>query len=185
MSTLKVLGLAGALLAGAVAAASAAAAASPGLGRPATAAEIQAVDISIPPDGHTLPPGSGSVVQGAAMFAAKCQVCHGPAGVGGPNDRLTGGLGSLATPKPVKTLNSFWPYATTAFDYIRRAMPLTAPQSLSNDEVYALVAYLLSVDGVVAPDATLDAKTLPLVKMPNRDGFQSWEAKYRPKTAVR
>ena len=183
MSTLKVLGLTGVVLAGAVAAASAAAPASPGLGRPATAAEVQAIDISIPPDGHTLPPGSGSAAQGAVIFAGKCQVCHGSAGVGGPNDRLTGGVGSLATPKPVKTIASYWPYATTAFDYIRRAMPLTAPQSLSNDEVYALVAYLLSVDGVVARDAVLDAKTLPLVKMPNRDGFQSWEARYRPKGA--
>ncbi|MDB5461600.1 MAG: cytochrome c class, partial [Caulobacteraceae bacterium] len=174
-----------ALMGGAAAAAPAATPQTPRLGRPATAAELQAVDISIGPDGGALPAGSGSAVQGAAVFAAKCQACHGAAGAGGPNDRLTGGVGSLATPKPVKTLNSFWPYATTAFDYIRRAMPLTAPQSLTNDEVYALVAYLLSVDGIVARDAALDARTLPLVKMPNRDGFESWEAKYRPRTAAR
>jgi cytochrome c len=188
MPTPKPLALALLLLTAGVAAA--ATPASPGLGRPATPAEIQAVVISIPPDGHTLPPGSGTVAQGAAIFAAKCQACHGAAGVGGPNDRLTGGIGSLTTPKPVKTVASFWPYATTAFDYIRRAMPITQPQSLKDDEVYALVAYLLSVDGIVAPDATLDARSLPLVKMPNRDGFQSWADRYGPgakagKTAAR
>jgi cytochrome c len=159
--------------------------AAPRLGRPATAAEVQAVDISIPPDGRTLPPGSGSVAQGAAIFAAKCQVCHGAAGVGGPNDRLTGGIGSLTSAKPVKTVASFWPYATTVYDYIRRAMPLTAPQSLSNDEVYALTAYLLSVDRIVPGDAVLDAASLPKVKMPNRDGFVAWAARYGPSGAAR
>ena len=139
--------------------------------------QLAAIDISIPPDGHGLPAGSGSATQGAAIFAAKCQVCHGANGVGGPNDRLTGGIGSLATPKPVKTVASFWPYATTVFDYIRRAMPITAPQSLTNDEAYALTAYLLSVDGIVPKDAVLDAKSLPQVKMPNRDGFVSWAAR--------
>jgi mono/diheme cytochrome c family protein len=156
------------------------AAPAPGLGHTPGAEQLADIDISIPPDGHGLPAGSGSAGQGAAIFAAKCQVCHGAAGVGGPNDRLTGGLGSLATPKPVKTVASYWPYATTVFDYVRRAMPLTAPQSLTNDEAYALTAYLLSIDGIVAKDAVLDAASLPRVKMPNRDGFISWEPRERP-----
>jgi mono/diheme cytochrome c family protein len=150
-----------------------AAAAPAGLGRPATPDEIARADISIDPSGANLPPGSGTPADGAAVYAAKCQSCHGAAGAGGPSDRLTGGVGSLATAAPVKTLNSFWPYATTAFDYIRRAMPVTAPQSLTADETYAVVAYLLSVDGIVARDAVLDRASLPRVAMPNRDGFIS------------
>jgi cytochrome c len=154
---------------------------SPNLGRAPGPAELSAVDISIAPDGRGLPAGSGTVEQGAAVYAAKCQACHGANGVGGPNDRLTGGVGSLATPKPVKTIASYWPYATTVFDYVRRAMPITAPQSLTDDEVYAVTAYLLSVDGIVAKDASLDARSLPKVQMPNRNGFVSWEPKERPK----
>lgn len=176
------------MLAGAALAASAAlttgalaATPSPNLGRAPSATELAAIDISIAPDGKGLPAGSGTVEQGAAVYAAKCQACHGANGVGGPNDRLTGGIGSLATPKPVKTIASYWPYATTVFDYVRRAMPITEPQSLTNDEVYALTAYLLSVDGIVAKDARLDAGSLPKVRMPNRDGFVSWEPKERPK----
>jgi cytochrome c len=163
-------------------AALAAAVPSPDLGRTPSAAELNAVDISIPADGRGLPPGSGTVEQGAAVYAAKCQVCHGVNGGGGPNDRLTGGVGTLASPKPVKTIASYWPHATTVFDYVRRAMPLTAPQSLTNDEVYAVTAYLLSIDGIVAKDAVMDAKTLPQVRMPNREGFVSWEPKERPKS---
>jgi cytochrome c len=155
----------------------AAAASGPHLGRPATPAEVSRADISVRPDGDTLPPGSGSVEQGRAVFEAKCQSCHGPNGQNGPMDRLTGGVGSLATKTPIKTVNSFWPYATTAFDYIRRAMPLTAPQSLSNDEVYAVTAYILSVDGVVPKDAVLDARSLPLIRMPNRDGFVGYKGR--------
>ena len=153
---------------------------SPNLGQKPSAEQLADIDISIPPDGRGLPAGSGSVAQGAMIFTAKCQACHGTNGVGGPNDRLTGGVGSLTTPKPVKTVASFWPYATTVFDYIRRAMPLTAPQSLTNDEAYALTAYLLSVDGIVPEEAVLDAKSLPQVKMPNREGFVSWAAKEQP-----
>ena len=164
-----------------VASAALAAVPSPNLGKPVTAAEVAAIDISIPPDGRGLPPGSGTVEQGAAIFAAKCQMCHGPNGAGGPNDRLTGGVGSLSSAKPVKTVASYWPYATTLFDYVRRAMPITAPQSLTNDEAYALAAYLLSVDGIVAKDARLDAASLPKVQMPNRGGFISWEPKERPR----
>jgi mono/diheme cytochrome c family protein len=173
--------IAPAMLAAALASAAwAAGVPSPNLGQAPSAEQLADIDISIPPDGRGLPAGSGSVAQGGMIFAAKCQACHGPNGVGGPNDRLTGGIGSLATPKPVKTVASFWPYATTVFDYIRRAMPLTAPQSLTNDEAYALTAYLLSVDGIVPKDAVLDAKSLPQVRMPNREGFVSWAAKEQP-----
>ena len=148
----------------------------PKLGRPASADEIAKVDISIAPDGKGLPEGSGSVAQGAMIFAAKCAGCHGANGEGTPNgDRLVGGVGSLATPNPIKTVNSYWPYATTVFDYIRRAMPITNPQSLQNEEVYALTAYILSADNVVPKDAVLDAASLPMVQMPNKAGFVNWE----------
>ena len=157
--------------------AAAAAMAGPHLGRPATPDEVSRADISVRPDGDTLPPGSGSVSQGAAVFAAKCQSCHGEKGVGGPMDRLTGGIGTLNSKAPIKTVASFWPYATTVFDYTRRAMPLTAPQSLTNDEVYAVTAYLLSIDGIVPVNAVLDAKSLPLIRMPNRDGFVGYKGR--------
>jgi S-disulfanyl-L-cysteine oxidoreductase SoxD len=146
----------------------------PALGRPADAAVIRMMDLTILPDGKDLPPGRGTVAEGRRVYEAKCLACHGVGGQGQPMDRLTGGIGSLASPAPVKTVNSYWPYATSLFDYVRRAMPLTAPQTLRADEVYALVAYILSVDGVVKPDAVLDAKSLPAVKMPNRDGFLDW-----------
>jgi cytochrome c len=147
---------------------------SPNLGRPLTPEEIKKVDITVVPDGRGLPEGSGSVSLGASVYARNCQSCHGDRGAGKPQDQLTGGLGTLATAKPVKTPASYWPVATTLFDYIRRAMPITAPQSLTNDEVYAVTAYILSIDGIVPGDAVLDAKTLPRVKMPNKDGFVSW-----------
>jgi S-disulfanyl-L-cysteine oxidoreductase SoxD len=148
----------------------------PKLGRPATPEETARADISIPPDGRGLPPGSGTVAQGAQVFAAKCAACHGAQGEGTPNgDRLVGGIGTLASANPVKTVSSYWPYATTLFDYIRRAMPLTNPQSLQNDEAYAVVAYVLSIDNIVPKDAALDAQSLPKVQMPNRNGFINWE----------
>ena len=150
-------------------------AAHPNLGRPLTPDEIRKLDITITPEGRGLPEGGGSVEQGAKVYAEKCQVCHGAEGKGGPMDRLTGGIGTLASDKPVKTPVSYWPTATTIFDYLRRAMPLNAAESLTNDQAYALTAYLLSIDGIVAQDAVLDAKSLPQVKMPNRDGFvNSW-----------
>ena len=130
-----------------------------------------AVASPIAPDGSGLPSGRGTVAQGAILFEEKCEACHGPAGSGGAADRLTGGVGSLASSHPIKTVVSYWPFATTLFDYVRRAMPTPRPESLSNDEVYALCAYLLSVDHIVAADATLNATTLPKVRMPNRDGF--------------
>jgi len=146
----------------------------PNLGRPLTPDEIRQLDITVTPDGRGLPEGSGSVEQGAKVYAEKCQVCHGPQGKGGPLDQLTGGIGTLASAKPVKTPVSYWPSATTIFDYVRRAMPLRTPESLSNDEAYALTAYILSIDAVVPKDAVLDAKSLPQVKMPNRDGFLNY-----------
>jgi mono/diheme cytochrome c family protein len=143
----------------------------PNLGRELTPDEVKKLDITVAPDGAGLPAGSGSVSAGAAIFTQKCQGCHGAQGSGKPQDQLTGGVGTLASGKAVKTPVSYWPTATTMFDYIRRAMPITSPQSLTNDEVYSLTAYLLSIDGIVAKDATLDAKSLPQVKMPNREGF--------------
>jgi hypothetical protein len=146
----------------------------PNLGRSLTPEEIRKIDITVVPDGRGLPPGSGSVSAGAAVYTKSCQSCHGAQGAGKPQDQLTGGVGSLASGKPVKTPASYWPSATTLFDYIRRAMPITSPQSMTNDEVYAVTAYILSIDGIVSNDAVLDAKSLPRVKMPNKDGFISW-----------
>jgi mono/diheme cytochrome c family protein len=177
MSTRKRALLAALALVAVAGAATAADKASPHLGRPATAAEIAQGDISIDPSGAGLPPGSGSVGQGAALFVAKCQVCHGPSGQNGPMDRLTGGMGTITSKAPIQTVSSYWPYATTLFDYIRRAMPLTAPRSLTNDEAYALAAYVLSIDGIVPKDAVMDPAALPKVQMPNRNGFISAEPK--------
>jgi mono/diheme cytochrome c family protein len=146
----------------------------PNLGRPLTPEEIRKIDITVVPDGRGMPAGSGSVSAGAVVYAKSCQSCHGAQGAGKPQEQLTGGVGSLASGKPVKTPASYWPAATTLFDYIRRAMPITSPQSLTNDEVYAVTAYILSIDGIVPSDAVLDAKSLPRVKMPNKDGFVSW-----------
>jgi len=128
-------------------------------------------DISIGPDGATLPTGQGTAAQGEAVYVAKCAACHGEKGTGGPVDVLAGGMGSLATGKPVKTVGSYWPYATTLFDYVRRAMPFTAPKSLTNAEVYAVSAYILNLNGLVGIDDVLDAKSLLRVSMPNRNGF--------------
>src|SRR5499433_182575 len=122
---------------------------SPKLGRPATVEEIAAWDISIPPDGNGLPAGRGTAADGARVYAARCQSCHGDKGAGQPNDRLVGGQGTLASKTPVRTVGSYWPYATTVFDYVRRTMPYIQPQSLSNDEVYALTAYLLHLNGII------------------------------------
>lgn len=145
---------------------------SPGLGRLATPEEIAAWDISIGPDGVGLPLGSGTALQGAVVFAAKCAGCHGETGAGKPNDQLVGGIGSLGGEQPaVKTVGSFWPYATTIFDYVRRAMPLGASKSLSAEEAYAVTAYLLRLNGIIGEKDVLDAATLPKVRMPNRDGF--------------
>jgi cytochrome c len=144
----------------------------PQLGRPIAPADIAPWDISIPPDGAGLPLGSGTVAQGEVVYVATCQQCHGERGAGKPNDPLAGGQGTLAGPgMPVKTVGSYWPYATTLFDYIRRAMPVTAPKSLTDEQVYALSAYILNLNGIVGVDAVMNAQTLPAVRMPNRDGF--------------
>ncbi len=142
-----------------------------GIGRSATPAEIAGWNIDIDRDGNNLPPGSGTVSHGRDVFDQQCAACHGAKGEGGVGDRLVGGQGTLATPKPVRTVGSYWPYATTLFDYIRRAMPQNAPQSLSNEDVYAVSAYILNLNGLLAADATLDAKTLVTIKMPNRSMF--------------
>lgn len=144
-----------------------------GLGRTATPEEIAGWDIDVRADGAGLPPGRGSVLEGRRIFEETCAACHGDKGQGKPMDQLVGGAGTLATAKPVKTVGSYWPYATTLFDYVRRAMPLTAPQSLTPDQVYAVSAYVLYLNGIVAESAVLDAASLPEVKMPNRNGFTS------------
>src|SRR3954471_4556664 len=156
----------------AMASAAAFTAKSPNLGRAATPEEIAAWDISIGPDGVGLPPGSGTPKQGEVVYAAKCVGCHGEKGAGKPNDQLVGGLGTLPGDKPpVKTVGSFWPYATTVFDYARPAMPYNESKSLTNDELYAVVAYILNLNGIIADTDTMDAQTLQKVKMPNREGF--------------
>lgn len=144
---------------------------SPGLGVPATADEIAGWDISIGPDGAGLPPGSGTARAGGEIYMAKCLACHGAEGAGQPSDRLVGGQGSIASAAPVKTIGSYWPYATTIFDYVRRAMPFTQPMSLSDDEVYALTAYLLYLNGIIDESDVIDAESLPRIAMPNRENF--------------
>lgn len=127
--------------------------------------------LTITPDGKNLPDGSGTAQQGEHIFAAQCAACHGPAGIGGSALALTGDVGSLTDEYPEKTVNSYWPHATILFDYIRRAMPPQAPYSLTADEVYALTAYILSQDAIIDPNLALTQDNLPLVTMPNRDGF--------------
>ena len=154
--------------------------ATPALGTPVDAAVVAGWDISVDPGGKTLPPGSGTAQSGSAVYAQKCASCHGADGKGGKGlaDPLVGGQGSLKSDKPVKTVGSFWPYATTLFDYTRRAMPLDAPLSLTNDEAYAVSAFILAQNGIIADTDEMNAKTLPQVKMPNRDGFVSdWPLK--------
>lgn len=142
-----------------------------GIGTPLDAAAIAPWNIDVAPDGRGLPPGSGDVKTGAVVFAQKCAACHGANGEGLIGDPLVGGRGTLQSANPKRTVGSYWPYATTLFDYIRRAMPYNAPQSLSADEVYAVSAWILNRNGIVPDDARLDAHTLAAVRMPNRDGF--------------
>ncbi len=142
-----------------------------GLGRTPTPAEIAAWDIAIGPLGAELPSGHGTAEAGADLFAQKCAMCHGATGREGPDPALVGGQHTLATDKPIRTIGSYWPYATTIFDYIRRAMPLQAPGSLTADQVYALTAHLLHANGIIARATIIDALSLPQVKMPNQHGF--------------
>ena len=146
---------------------------SPRLGEAVKAEELARFDISIPPSGAGLPPGGGTAREGLAVYQQKCLSCHGAKGAGKPADPLAGGIGTLASKTPVRTVGSYWPYATTLFDYVRRAMPITNPLSLSDDEVYAVSAYVLFINGIIGEDVAMNAQTLPQVKMPNRDGFIS------------
>jgi len=143
-----------------------------GLGQTPSADQIRGWDIDVRADGAGLPAGRGSVAQGQAIYQTRCLACHGANGEQGPAPRLAGGRGSLATKTPVLTVGSYWPYATTLYDYIRRAMPLDSPQSLTPDEVYAVTAYTLHLNGIVKADAVLDAASLAAIRMPNRDGFR-------------
>lgn len=146
-----------------------------GVGRAPTKEEIQSMDISAGPDGKGLPAGQGTAKEGAPIFAAKCAVCHGANAEGakiGP--RLTGGqaeIDSLKTMQPVRTVGGYWPYATSVWDYINRAMPRGNAGTLTPNEVYALTAFILSRSNIVKEDDVMDAKTLPKVQMPNRNGF--------------
>jgi S-disulfanyl-L-cysteine oxidoreductase SoxD len=136
-----------------------------GFGRVPSEEEIKARDIAVGPDGAGLPAGRGTVSMGEQVYQAKCMACHGPTGTEGPMDKLVG------EKLPVKTIGSFWPYATTVFDYIRRAQPFNQPGSLTDEEVYALTAWLLFRNQIITADQVIDAETLPKVRMPNRDGF--------------
>ena len=150
-----------------------------GLGRAATEQDIAARDVDVGPDGAGLPPGSGTAAQGEVLFTQKCASCHGPhgEGVAPTNLRLVGrdsraeNFRFASDPSLPRSIGNYWPYATTIFDYVRRAMPVNAPGSLSNDEVYALTAYILSLNKIIGANDTMNAQTLPKVRMPNRDGF--------------
>ncbi len=143
-----------------------------GFGRSADAARVARWDIDVRPDGTGLPAGKGTVARGHEVFLTRCAACHGPTGAEGPYDVLVGGpaWGSRGPPRP-RTIGNYWPWATTLFDYVRRAMPQNAPGSLSADDTYAVIAWLLARNGVVADDAVLDASTLPAVVMPARGRF--------------
>lgn len=171
MSMLKPLS-AGLLLL-AFAATTAAAADSPHLGKPITDADIKPWDITVLPDGTNLPAGSGTAAQGAKLYVDKgCSLCHGPNGKGGPNPTLVGNPSLTADGiASTKTIANFWAWPTTLFDYIRRAMPWTSPHTLSDDEVYALCAYLFAANNLIPEDEVMNAQTLPKVKMPNHDNF--------------
>jgi cytochrome c len=144
-----------------------------GYGKPVSEADLASWNIDIrTPDGAGLPPGRGTVAEGKRVYEAKCQSCHGPDAKGGPvYGSMVGGIGSFKTEKRVLTPGSMYPYAPILFDYIRRTMPMDKPQSLTADEVYAVSAYILHLNGLVPADAVIDARTLVQVQMPNRNGF--------------
>ena len=146
-------------------------AAGPNLGKPVSASDIAAWDTSIMPDGAGLPAGSGTSAQGAAIYATKCPACHGENGKGAVSSALIP-RGPITTINAAeKTIANFWPYATTLFDYIRRAMPWQQPKTLTDEEVYALTAYILALNQIIGENEVMNATTLPKVRMPNRDGF--------------
>jgi mono/diheme cytochrome c family protein len=140
----------------------------PGLGKPISEADLAKWDISVPPDGKGLPSGSGTPAQGAAVYAQKCEVCHGKDGVGGTNAAVANPPG-----KSDRTMALYVPNATTIFDFTRRAMPWPQPKTLANDEVYALTAFILARNKIIGENDVMNAETLPKVAMPNRDGFVS------------
>jgi cytochrome c len=142
-----------------------------GVGRPPTAEEIRDLGTPVAPDGAGLPQGSGTAAAGREVFAAQCARCHGPKAQGDIGPTLVGGQGSLQSARPLKTVGSFWPYATTVWDYVNRAMPFDKPGLLKPSEVYAVTAYILNLNGIISETDVMDAKSLPKVKMPNRDGF--------------
>ena len=142
-----------------------------GLGHAATAEQVAGAGYTVFPDGKGLPDGRGSASEGAAVYRQFCAACHGRNAQGEDAAALVGGRDSLTSERPRKTVESYWPYATTLWDYIRRSMPYEAPGSLSNDEIYAVVAHLLHLGGIVDEDAVLDQDSLPTVEMPNRGGF--------------
>jgi cytochrome c len=142
-----------------------------GIGHTPSADEIKRIDIEVLPDGRGLPSGSGTAARGKDVYTQRCLTCHGPSGKEGPQEAIAGGKGSLATAKPVKTVGSYWPYATTLWDYIRRAMPFDHPGTLTDNDVYALTAYVLYLNDIVGQDTVINQTTLPTVEMPNRDGF--------------
>jgi len=147
---------------------------SPGLGKPISEADIKQWDVAVLPDGTNLPPGSGTAAEGAKIYEVKCLACHaeGGKGGGGPGaGPLVGGLPLTNGIDTQKTIANYYAYATTVFDYVRRAMPFQAPRSLTDNEVYALTAYILSLNKLIGENDRMDAKTLPQVKMPNRDNF--------------
>jgi mono/diheme cytochrome c family protein len=142
-----------------------------GVGRSATAEEIRDLGAAIAPDGSGLPEGSGTVAAGRDVFVAQCARCHGPKAQGDVGPALVGGQGTLRSARPLKTVGSYWPYATTLWDYINRAMPFDKPGLLKPSEVYAVAAYILNINGIISDTDIMDAKSLPKVRMPNRDGF--------------
>jgi S-disulfanyl-L-cysteine oxidoreductase SoxD len=144
-----------------------------GIGRTPTVEEIKKWDVTIPPDGRGLPPGSGTVALGKGIFTERCASCHGENGQDPKYGALVGGRGTLNTDRPLRAIGSFWPYATTLWSYINRAQPLDDPGSLTSDQVYAVTAYLLYLNGIVGEHEVLDATTLVKVRMPNREGFVS------------
>ena len=143
----------------------------PNLGTPISPADIAAWDISVMPDGSGLPAGSGTPAQGAPIYAQKCAACHGANGKGGINAALIGGQPLTTGIETTKTVANFWPYPTTLFDFMRRAMPYPKPRTLTNEEVYALTAYILRLNNLIGENDVMNANTLPKVRMPNRDGF--------------
>lgn len=141
-----------------------------GFGSEASDARVALWDIDVRPDGEGLPPGSGSVAQGREVYNIYCIACHGPTGTEGPNDRLVDSEQWLEAPS-TRTVGNYWPYATTLYDYIRKAMPQLTPGILSHDQVYAVIAYILWMNEIVPDDAVMNAETLPAVVMPARDKF--------------